>query len=250
MPTLWLFEDQLSIDLVKKHAPARVLLIESRKHFRTWPFHKKRIAFQLAAMRHFAAELTSAGVEVHHYRLDRKPYVDSISAIKHLVKQTKDKQLLVIDPSEHHTSVWIDTLPEQLGITIDRKPNTLFLTDRAEFARWARSLKSPVMEHFYRKMRTKLGVLMEPDDTPTGGAWNLDKENRKPAKPGTRFRKPIDFRMPSRNPPSTTRIAIFPLIPAPPTTLHFRPRGLARNNCSTTSSHTVFPSSATTKTPC
>ena len=193
MPTLWLMEDQLSIDLVRQHRPDRVLLIESRKHFAAWPFHKHRIAFQLSAIRHFVEELRAADIPVHHYGLNRRPYLDSISAITHLVKQTGDSQFVVIDPSEHHCAQWIQSLPAALGVGIRVESSTLFLTVREEFAAWARPLKRPIMEHFYQKMRTKLGVLLESDGSPVGGKWNLDKENRKPAKRGLTFPQPLSI---------------------------------------------------------
>lgn len=34
------------------------------------------------------------------------------------------------------------------------------------------------MEHHYRTMRERLGILMTPDGAPEGGKWNLDAENR------------------------------------------------------------------------
>jgi deoxyribodipyrimidine photolyase-related protein len=42
------------------------------------------------------------------------------------------------------------------------------------------------MEFFYREMRKKYGILLEPDGTnkPVGGLWNYDKENRKQPKAG------------------------------------------------------------------
>lgn len=193
MPTLWLMEDQLSVELVHKHRPDRVLLIESKKHYSTWLFHKQRILFQLAAIRHFVQELKSAGVVVHHYGLDRRPYLDSLGAIAHMVKQTRNTELVVVDASEQHCSQWIESIPDKLGVKIRVELNTLFLTDRAEFAAWARPLKRPIMEHFYRRMRTKFRVLVEPDGSPVGGEWNLDKENRKPAKRGMTFSQPLSI---------------------------------------------------------
>ncbi|CAN5490755.1 cryptochrome/photolyase family protein [soil metagenome] len=203
MPTLWLMEDQLSIELVHKHRPDRVLLIESKRHFAAWPFHKLRILFQLAAIRHVVEELRSAGIVVHHYSLGRRPYLDSLRAINHLVKETRDRELVVIDPSEHHCAQWVATLPDALGVRIRVEPNTLFLTDRAEFAEWARPLKRPVMEPFYRRMRAKLKVLVEPDGAPVGGKWNLDKQNRKPAKRGMTFSQPLSI-----SPDAITRSAM------------------------------------------
>jgi len=203
MSTLWLLEDQLSVELVRKHRPDRILLIESRRHYTAWPFHKHRILFQLATIRHFAEELRAAGIPVHHYGLSRRPYLDSLRAIADLLKETRDPELLIIDPSEHHCAQWIKSLPSLLGVRIRVEPNTLFLTNRQEFAAWARPLKKPVMEHFYRRMRAKLGVLIESDGSPVGGKWNLDKENRKPAKHGMKFLPPLSI-----SPDQITRNAI------------------------------------------
>ena len=36
------------------------------------------------------------------------------------------------------------------------------------------------MELFYRHMRQRHGVLLEPDGQPLGGRWNFDADNRKP----------------------------------------------------------------------
>ena len=35
------------------------------------------------------------------------------------------------------------------------------------------------MEFFYREMRRRTGLLLNPDGSPEGGVWNLDADNRK-----------------------------------------------------------------------
>ena len=55
-----------------------------------------------------------------------------------------------------------------------------FLADRHGFADWAEGRKGLRMEHFYRLMRRKTGLLMD-GDQPAEGRWNFDAENRKPA---------------------------------------------------------------------
>lgn len=187
-PTVWVLEDQLSMalpSLVAAGRDAPVLMVESDRQFRTVPFHKHRIAFLVSAMRHFAEELRSSGRTVAYYPFAAEGYRDSLAALRHHVATTGSRELWVTEPSEYHTRAWMETLPEKLGVRIRYFKNTLFLTDREEFAAWARLLKAPVMEHFYRRMRVAHGVLMEADGkTPVGGEWNFDKENRKPAPRG------------------------------------------------------------------
>lgn len=181
-PTVWIFEDQLSLDLgvLKEFPDAHVLMIESKNAFSMFPYHKKRLTFLISAMRHFRDELRAAGRKVAYFDLAQAPYLDSIGALKSHMKTTGNRKFVVAAPSEFHTQHWLKTLPKELGIEIEFLDNDLFLTDREEFARWAGPLKSPVMESFYRKSRTKFDVLME-KGKPVGGVWNLDKENRKSA---------------------------------------------------------------------
>jgi deoxyribodipyrimidine photolyase-related protein len=182
---VWLLEDQLSptISSLAASTTAPVLMVESLRHFRRWNFHKKRLVFQTASMRHFAAELQKLGRQVHYFSLTDKPYRDAVAAVRQFVKHTGIRQFIVASPSEHHTKNWLSSLQPLLGIEIQFVNNNLFLLDLEEFADWAKSVKSPVMEFFYRRMRAKHNVLMD-GKKPIGGEWNLDKENRKRAPAG------------------------------------------------------------------
>jgi deoxyribodipyrimidine photolyase-related protein len=187
--TIWLLEDHLSEDLplLKAHPTAAVLIIESRKAFAALPFHQRRLTFIVSAMRHFARRLRDAGREVHLYTLSDTPYRDSLSAIRDWKQRTRRRTLLLTEPNDHHTMTWVQTLPALLDMQIVIEPRGLMLTDRRQFSAWATKLKSPVMEHFYRRMRREHNVLMQGDEpVGGGGAWNFDKENRKTAKAAAR----------------------------------------------------------------
>jgi deoxyribodipyrimidine photolyase-related protein len=180
-PTVWILEDQLSLQLPSLRASptnAPVLLIESRRAMRMLPYHRKRLVFLVSAMRHFADELRKLGRDVRHYPLREHGYLDSLGAIRDHVQKTRSREFWIVRPSDHHTQAWIDTLTSLLGISIRWFDNTLFLTNRIEFRDWATSVRSPLMETFYRRMRQKHGVLMD-GGKPVGGEWNLDKLNRK-----------------------------------------------------------------------
>ena len=67
-----------------------------------------------------------------------------------------------------------------LGVALVLREDRGFMATRAKFTVWASGRKEFRMEWFYREMRRKYGVLMEPDGQPSGGRWNFDTENRKP----------------------------------------------------------------------
>ena len=185
-PLIWILEDQLSPALPTLTAEplAPVFMVESARAFSIWPFHKIRLAFLASAMRHFAAELQESNRTVHYFLLREHDYLDSLSAMRKCLAATGCDEIHVVEPSEYHTRVWIDSLRDAFGVPIRRFPNTLFLTDRADFQAWATAQDSPVMETFYRRMRQRHRVLMD-GDRPAGGAWNLDRLNRRPFKRST-----------------------------------------------------------------
>ena len=59
------------------------------------------------------------------------------------------------------------------------RPDTRFVCNIDEFARWAEGRKQLRMEFFYREMRKKTGLLMTSEGQPEGGQWNFDTDNRK-----------------------------------------------------------------------
>ncbi len=125
-------------------------------------------------MRHFAAELKSAGREVHYFKLAD----DFTSALAEFVRTQKIEILYVMEPNDHDRAIAIPAIAKKIGCPITVTPNTQFLADHDEFADWTYGKKSLVMESFYRYQRQRLNVLMNPDGTPAGGAWNMDKLNR------------------------------------------------------------------------
>ena len=183
-PNLWVFEDQLSPRLrsLRDADPAsRVFMVESRRAFAAWPFHKRRLAFLISAMRHFADELRGGGRTVDYFPLRDEGYVDAIEAIRRQVEVSGSNIFVVTRPSEHHTQAWLDTLPARLGIEIRYVDNNLFITKRDDFADWFHRQRKPVMEMFYRRSRIEHALLMH-NGKPIGGKWNLDASNRKPAR--------------------------------------------------------------------
>lgn len=159
-----------------------VLMVESLEKARERNYHKAKLLMLYSAMRHFKLELESLGWRVHYDELERKRTL--IVSLNQLISRYAVTELVVMQPAEAASAAFIAELEQGLGIAVTVTKNNMFLTDRDEFIKKHHGKKHLILENFYRDARKKLGVLMEPDGTPTGGVWNFDKENRHPLKTG------------------------------------------------------------------
>lgn len=155
--------------------------------------HKKKIAFVFAAMRAFASELRQEGWTVDYVRLDDPENAGAFGGeIGRAVRRHKPKAVICTEAGEHRVRAmqraWRDDLPCEVIVREDDR----FICSNAAFATWAEGRKQLRMEYFYREMRGKTGLLME-GDTPAGGRWNFDAENRKPASSNLRMPTPMRF---------------------------------------------------------
>jgi deoxyribodipyrimidine photolyase-related protein len=170
-----------------------VLMAEVTQEATYVPHHKKKIAFLFSAMRHFAAELESAGWTVDYVKLNQEENSGSITGeIERAVARHAPGRVVVTEPGEWRLLKSLNDLGGQLDIPLEVLPDDRFLCSRAEFANWAEGRKSLRMENFYREMRRKTELLMD-GKAPEGGRWNFDSENRKPPKTGLTVSGPKGF---------------------------------------------------------
>jgi deoxyribodipyrimidine photolyase-related protein len=173
----WILGDQLTHqhpELVDRE-PTPVILIESLAHGRVRPYHKQKLVLVWSAMRHFAADLTAQGWPVTYAEA-----ADWRSPLLAWIKTHKITELRIMAPIDKPMARWLETL--ELPCTLTIVPNNQFLWSAAEFIAWVKPRKRLLMEDFYREGRKRFNILMDADAKPIGGAWNFDKENRKPPK--------------------------------------------------------------------
>jgi deoxyribodipyrimidine photolyase-related protein len=145
------------------------------------PHHKKKIAFVLSAMRHFAEQLREAGWAVDYVRLDDPGNTGTLTGeLDRAVAHWSPRQIVMTEPGEWRLKSAFEGWAPPDGNAFDIREDERFLCSHAEFRDWRRGRKALRMEHFYRMMRRKTGLLME-DGKPSGGRWNFDSENRKSA---------------------------------------------------------------------
>lgn len=152
-----------------------VAMMELRHEASYVPQHKRRLAYFFAAMRHFAAALRAQGRRVIYSALtDPENRGDFAGELRRRVAALKPERVIVVEPGDWRVrQALLET-----DLPIEMREDRHFLCSREEFEAFADDHPSMVLETFYRSMRRKLGVLMEEDGEPSGGAWNFDKENR------------------------------------------------------------------------
>lgn len=184
--TAWILGDQLSLRTSslagQPVGSCRVLLIESFERSRQLPYHKQKLVLVWSAMRHFAEELRALGYEVDYRELQP----DFQAALQSHLRRHRPSRLRLMESAEHGVTDRLAGAARSLGIDVEVTPQSLFISDRSEFAAGDAVKKTFLLERFYRKMRRKTGLLLE-GDQPAGSAWNFDKANRERPEPGHRF---------------------------------------------------------------
>lgn len=152
----------------------RILMAEVMDEATYVRHHRKKIALAFSAMRHFAEDLRGDGWAVDYVGLDDPGNTGSLTGeVRRALTRHKLSQTLVTEPGEWRLVEQMLAWPETTLLS-DRR----FIADRHGFAHWANGRKTLRMEHFYRLMRRKTGLLMEGSE-PAGGRWNLDADNRR-----------------------------------------------------------------------
>jgi deoxyribodipyrimidine photolyase-related protein len=145
-----------------------IVLVESARMTSGRSWHPLRLHFLISSAQHFAQELRSEGFTVEYYKSPT-----TIDGLDQAREQYGDLPIFSAEPSSFKQSANL------LSYGVTFVENDFFLTPRPLFQSWASSQKSYLMENFYRGQRIRLGVLVE-GNSPVGGAWNFDKENRLP----------------------------------------------------------------------
>ncbi len=153
----------------------RVLLVESTGKGAALPYHRKKLVLVLSALRHLRDDLRARGFEVDH-----RVAPSYAEGIRDHWAAFRPATIHYQQPAEWGIGRSIETLAETLP-ALAAVPDRRFLTSRHDFAAWAEDRTLFRMEDFYRWQRRRLGVLVDGQGRPEGGAWNFDRGNRKTA---------------------------------------------------------------------
>lgn len=157
------------------------VLMEVRQETDYVLHHAQKILAIFAAMRRFADRLRAAGHRVAYVRIDDPDNAPSLTAnLDRLMALHAAAAFEYQAPDEWRLDQQLQDYASRLPIPARCVDSDHFLAGRDEVARFFGTRKRWTMELFYRHMRQRHGVLLEPDGGPLGGRWNFDAENRKP----------------------------------------------------------------------
>ncbi len=156
-----------------------VLFAEVRAETDYVRHHKKKIALVFAGMRGFAKRLRAQGVDVRYIGLEDHANTGSLlGEVRRALAERAYDKVVVTAPGEYRLMEAFEDFAASSNVPFVIRDDDRFLCTPVEFASWAEGRRELRMEFFYRDMRKRYGLLMD-GDSPEGGAWNFDKENRK-----------------------------------------------------------------------
>ncbi len=180
--TVWILGDQLlrehpallAAQAQASRAQIRVVLVESEQRKQKLPYQRKKLVLLLSAMRHYAEELRATG-----YTVDYRRAATVLDGLRQHVAEFQPVHVLTMAAAEYSGRIFQQTrLAGVLDTPVTVLPNTQFLCGR--FDPYPKPGKKVILENFYRAMRKHWGLLLDEHGEPVGGAWNFDRENRKP----------------------------------------------------------------------
>ena len=180
-----------------------VLMAEVGSESSVVGFHKQKLVFIYASMRHFAQSLRDEGIAVDYVTLDDPGNTQTLEGeLERALGRHQVDSVVVTEPGAWRVRDMMAGWSQRLDAEIEIREDDRYLCGHDRFKSWAEPRKSLRMEFFYREMRRSTGLLMQ-GETPEGGQWNFDAENRAPL--------PADYSPPERlrfDPDEQTRAVI------------------------------------------
>jgi deoxyribodipyrimidine photolyase-related protein len=167
-----------------------IVLIEATDAWRR-PRHIQALVAEVIATRGFALDLSKRGMNTQVIHC--AAVADGLAAAS---TRFGVSRWVVMEPASPEEIEPLQSAATAIGIEIEMVINELWLTSRDEWQSYRRDRRELRMEHWYRRVRTARGWLMESkgdEAVPLGGRWNFDAENRRRLAKGVTVPNPPRF---------------------------------------------------------
>ena len=158
-----------------------ILLLEDSLFFGNdkyykYVFHKNKLILLKASMYSYKEYLKQQGKRVLY--IENKA---SYSTTDYLSKYLKNKYRLinVVNPHDYLIMRRLKKFCEKLKIKINVFESPMFITNYQMRKSFLGNSKKPLMMRFYENQRKEQKILINSDQSPIGGKWSFDEQNRK-----------------------------------------------------------------------
>ncbi|ACO34462.1 MULTISPECIES: cryptochrome/photolyase family protein [Acidobacterium] len=153
-----------------------IVMMEALAKAHRRPYHKKKLALILASQRHFALKQARRGIKII-YEFTPGIFADGL---EQATRHHRLSALTMMQPAEREMSLDVEEARVR-GIPLQLVEDTTWCSTESDFdSVFAPTTKHFLMDRFYRRMRQKTGILMQPNGEPIGGKYSYDAENRRP----------------------------------------------------------------------
>ncbi|MGF1922902.1 MAG: cryptochrome/photolyase family protein [Bacteroidia bacterium] len=153
-------------------------LIEEILFFKQYNFHQQKVAFHRATMKYYEEFLLKKELPVVYIESTEKgaDVRILIADLYHLGITS----ISIIDPVDNWLITRIKTCCIKFNINLHILDTPLFLNTPADLeAFFTQEKKKFFQTEFYKQQRIKRNVLIDDHQTPIGGKWSFDEDNRK-----------------------------------------------------------------------
>lgn len=167
-----IFPNQLFKQLPNTN-PDRVILLEDRRFFSDFNFHKKKLVLHRASLKYYQKHLEKR-YKVSY--IEHNELLCQNSLGRYLTKE-KIHRVYLFDPVDHELQKRLKNELNEAGIAFTMLESELFICSNAELKKQFKGNDHLSMNSFYIRQRKNLNILLE-NGKAKGGKWSFDAENR------------------------------------------------------------------------
>jgi deoxyribodipyrimidine photolyase-related protein len=177
-PVLLIFPHQLFENSPLFSHEGEIYLVEEDLFFTQYAFHKQKLAFHRASMQFYKQYLEFLGKNVTYISTTQKE--SDIRLLVDELAKSKTTTIHSIDPTDNWLEKRLKESCNKHNIELIVHQNPHFLNSREDLDGFFRKDKKKFFQtEFYIQQRKKRDILLEEKQSPKGGKWSFDSENRK-----------------------------------------------------------------------
>lgn len=160
-----------------------VFLVEDRRFFSDFLFHKQKLIFHRASLKNYQKFLEEKGYKTVYIEGD----------LELVFEDKKISSVHVVDMDDVELEKRLHACIKKCGAHLEMIKSPLFLTGIDEFKQFFKGKNHFSCDTFYIYQRRKLGILIDEMGKPVGGKWSFDKENRRKLPKSINIPSPLHF---------------------------------------------------------